>query len=121
MELLVQIVDKVNPDDPAADAMCYKAGDVIIAQPDGSEWSDRELTNPNWCVLQVPDASAADVSAFLGLEPYDPITDTNFVQQRRGFGFGPLVLALLKVGRVNATRALILAAKRAKARRARFG
>ena len=46
--------DKVNPNDSTLDALCLKQGDVVCVMPDGHPWTQKELTNPNWRIIRVP-------------------------------------------------------------------
>ena len=47
MEILCRIVDKSAREDAS------KRGDVIAIRPDGWAWSNEELTNPDWRIIQV--------------------------------------------------------------------
>lgn len=83
-ELLVRVVDKVNPNDPLADLQCHKAGDVIVAVDDGHQWGRAEVANPEWRIVRVPGASIADVSGLLAEEPQvQGLPEA--VRARRGF------------------------------------
>jgi hypothetical protein len=53
-EVLIRVVDKVNPTDPAKDQLCFKAGDVIHVAPDGWGWGSEEVTNPDWRIVKLP-------------------------------------------------------------------
>lgn len=52
VDLVISTVDKVNPD-PVLDLGCVKAGHVICYEPAGHEWSEHELTSPNWRIVTV--------------------------------------------------------------------
>jgi hypothetical protein len=82
-EMLVRIVDKVNPDSKVLDARCLKRGMVVTIQPDGWEWSDAERKAPYWQIVTVPGASVDDLSAYLAPEPGDAAV--NDLLQRRAF------------------------------------
>lgn len=60
-EILVRVVDKVNPNDAVLNRQCRKAGDVVCVKPDGWGWSVMERTNPEWKILKIPNV---DVSVF---------------------------------------------------------
>ena len=51
VEVLLQIIDKVNPD-PAKDHASYKAFDVIIIRPSPWPWTPTELANPDWRIVK---------------------------------------------------------------------
>ncbi len=51
MQLLVRVVDKTNPDNPALDAKLTKAGDVIVVKNDGETWGLQEINNPEWRII----------------------------------------------------------------------
>lgn len=53
-ELLIRIVDKVNPDNAAQNQLCFKAGDILHVAPDGWTWGTEELSNPEWRILKLP-------------------------------------------------------------------
>lgn len=45
----------------------FHPGDVIAIKPDAWEWSDRELQNPHWIIIQV-NFTQAEVESFLANE-----------------------------------------------------
>lgn len=53
-ELLIRVKDKRNQDDPIADRLCTKRGDVIVVCADGHPWSERERTSVDWRILMLP-------------------------------------------------------------------
>lgn len=55
MELLIRIVDKIDPEDPVKHHRLTKAGDVIVYKPDGHDWGIEEVNNPHWRIIRVPD------------------------------------------------------------------
>lgn len=61
-ELLIRVKDKHNPDDPAADLLCTKRGDVIVVCADGHPWSERERTSVEWRILMLPGIDPADLA-----------------------------------------------------------
>ena len=64
MEFLIWLNDKPKAADaPTTGIDSYKAGDVIIACPDGWGWTQAELINPDWCVIKCPDVFATLVDA----------------------------------------------------------
>lgn len=64
MELLVRIVDKTN-DDPVLDPQLFKRGDVIHIAEDGHVWGHREVDNPHWVIIKVPNLSKAAEDSLL--------------------------------------------------------
>lgn len=50
MELLIRIVDKVPVGNPDY-ARASQRGDVIVACPDGWNWTTREKSNPDWIIV----------------------------------------------------------------------
>lgn len=83
-ELLIRVVDKSN-DDPYLDVQCLKRGDVVVICEDGHEWSQAELTNPEWRILKVPGVTLVQAEAFLGPEVDEDPTQPSRVLQRRAF------------------------------------
>lgn len=82
-ELLVRVVDKVNPNDPYLDAKCTKRGDVICVQPDGWVWGREEQTNPEWRIVRVPGLSVTQCLGFLAPEiDIDPQHPSKVLQRR---------------------------------------
>ena len=59
MELLLRIVDS------GPDIEHTKCGDVIVVQPDGWTWSPRELENPDWRIVKIPDLLGTEKEALL--------------------------------------------------------
>lgn len=49
-ELLVRVIDKPGAD---PNLVHSKAGDVIVACPDGWHWSEEERSNPEWRIISV--------------------------------------------------------------------
>lgn len=66
-ELVIQVVDRTNAENPALDAVCWKAGDVIEVKPDGWNWTARERTNPSWRIVRVP-LLTSEVQAALAVD-----------------------------------------------------
>lgn len=63
--ILVSLIDKHNPNDPALCAQCHKRGDGIVVMPDGHAWSERERTHAGWRILGLPLVSESAASALL--------------------------------------------------------
>lgn len=67
-EILVKIVSATHPN-PAKDVYCYKLGDPVVIRENGHPWGAEEFKPPNlggkFAVVKVPDATAAQVDAFL--------------------------------------------------------
>jgi hypothetical protein len=81
-EWLIRVVDKVN-DDPVLDAQCMKRGDVVVVCPDGWQWSQAELDNPEWRVLKCPGITETEAASFLVRElETDPQSPSRFLRRR---------------------------------------
>lgn len=59
MEALVRIVDRSSAEDDA------HRGDVVETHPDGWAWSQAELTNPDWIIIQISGFFNTDSDAAL--------------------------------------------------------
>ena len=81
MELLIRVVDKVGTD-IYKDVGCTKRGHVIVAMPDGHDWTPNELSYPGWRIVRVTGISDAESGALLVTEPG---LVTNRMLQRRAF------------------------------------
>lgn len=66
-EMLVRIVDKINPD-PKLDLLCRKRGDVVCIMPDGHGWSEAEITNPEWTIVKFPGVSRDKLDHFIHVD-----------------------------------------------------
>lgn len=91
-ELLVRVVDKVNPNDPDLDLQCLKRGDVVAVGEDGWPWSGKELSNPDWKVMYFPGATVSAANSYLAPELPDGPDDTS-TKRRRAFAFNLLSAA----------------------------
>jgi len=80
-ELLIQVVDKTNPD-PELDAKCYKRGDVISILPDGAYWGDA-TQNPLWRIIRVVGLSPEELEALLTLSVPEDMSDGMLSLKRR--------------------------------------
>ena len=83
-EVLVRVVDKVSSD-PYLDAQCTKRGDVIHVAPDGWSWGTKEIQNPDWRIVKLPNVSESDLAALLIPELHDDPQNPSRVLQRRAF------------------------------------
>jgi recombinational DNA repair protein (RecF pathway) len=81
-ELLIRVVDKVHPTDPAKDQLCFKAGDVIHVAADGWPWGSEELTNPEWRILKLPGVDPALVEDMLEAQTVQQGDVTHMVRKR---------------------------------------
>jgi len=63
-ELLVFLTDKASDPDPAINLTYMKRGYVIVVCEDGWQWSQAELTNPDWVVVQVPGVPVSEYNKF---------------------------------------------------------
>lgn len=83
-ELLIRVVDKVNPRSIYKDVGCMKAGSVVCIQPDGWGWSAYEDGgNPAWIVKKWPRIRPDQLSGLLVPEPGD--REVQKTLQRRAF------------------------------------
>lgn len=71
-EVLVRVVDQVDPGDFYKNCHLSKAGDIVVACPDGWPWSKIEQSRPDWRIIRLPNISLAAVAPFL-----EPEVDTN--------------------------------------------
>lgn len=88
MELLIRIVDSYPglTGDDAFDSKVSRRGDVIVAVPNGWAWGDKELTEPFWRILKLPNVSEAMAQSLVGEEaPLSEAPDPTL--QFRGFTF----------------------------------
>lgn len=70
-QILVRVIDKVNPDDPYLDIQCMKRGDVVAVVSDDHVFSEYELSAPWWRVIKVPGVDPAKLSAYTAPEEGD--------------------------------------------------
>jgi hypothetical protein len=82
MEFVLQYRSETTGD-PYVDCQRLQPGDVIDYRPDGWQWSELELTNPDWRLFRIPGISDAESGSLLTEEPGDRIT--NRMLQRRAF------------------------------------
>lgn len=82
-ELLLTVVDKVNPNDPLMDCKLLKRGYVVVVLDDGWPWSALETNSPEWCLLQVPGVPVTNFSHLLTPEAEtDPGNPNPYLQSR---------------------------------------
>lgn len=67
-ELLVRIQDNPLTGDAATDCQRTMRGDVIVAMPDGHDWTPRERQSPHWVIVKVPEMSLAEGEALASPE-----------------------------------------------------
>ena len=82
-ELLVRVVDKINPTSPELNAQCMKRGDVVSVCPDGWAWSAKEQAGDPWYILKFPGDPSEDALPYFegpAGDPPDPMAPirTNF-------------------------------------------
>lgn len=70
-ELLIRVRDKESHPDPYVDVQRSKRGDVIVACPDGWNWSHEERTNPDWRIVRIPGLPQDEVDALVAPESGD--------------------------------------------------
>ncbi len=72
-ELLVRVQDKSLTGDSAIDCQRTMRGDVIVAMPDGHDWTQEERKHPRWVIVKVPGMSLAEGEALASREVGDGI------------------------------------------------
>jgi hypothetical protein len=75
MEILLRVVDKINPNCPKLDSKCLKRGDVVVCVPDGHNWGKQELINPIWRIIRAPNLTAEQAEMFK--DPEDNESETS--------------------------------------------
>lgn len=81
-ELLIIAYDTPHPD-PITDTKRYKAGDVVIVQPDGFEWGVQERINPLFRILKLPNVPVPEGEGFLGPQlDQDPVVKSRMLLRR---------------------------------------
>jgi hypothetical protein len=99
-QLLVRVKDKTNAD-PLLDVKCLKAGDVVAYKPaDSAWWTTRELTNPEWMLLNV-DISAELAESLVEPQPPPDLAKSYRMLKRRSIS---LDLPALGINLPNAAR-----------------
>ena len=71
MELLIHISGRINTD-AVLNLKLPKIGDIVVAMPDGHDWTPLELSGPDFRVIKVPGMSQALADSLTAPEP--PIT-----------------------------------------------
>jgi len=84
-ELLVRVRDKESHPDPYVDVQRSKRGDVIVACPDGWQWSHAERTNPDWRIVRVLGLPDSIAQSFLTPERGDPKVDRMLRRREASF------------------------------------
>lgn len=78
MELLIDLTGRGEK------LLDWQPGDVIVAFPDGHDWTPTERTNPRWKILKCPEMSEAEAASLTAPElPKDLKAATQL--QRRQF------------------------------------
>lgn len=84
-ELLIRVKDKINAVDYYKNFQCTKRGDVIVACPDGWNWGNDELSDPQYRIVKIPSLPLIDAQALTTPEQEtDPVRPSRTLQ-RRGF------------------------------------
>lgn len=87
-EMLVRVVDKVNPNDDRLNNQCLKRGDVVTVQEDGWPWSPAELAGDPWVVIKLPDVGVSKALVYLAKEVAEGPEDAERrVLRRRMYSF----------------------------------
>lgn len=72
-ELLLRVVDKINPHCPIKNRLCTKRGDVIHVARDGWPWGSDETANPHWVIVKLPGVDPDDITHLV----HPMLTSTN--------------------------------------------
>lgn len=83
MELLIRVVDKERSGDIALDAQRTRAGDVIVAMPDGHDWTPTERSNPDWRIVHVPSLLDSEAITLVAGESPTAMAGTRVLQKRK--------------------------------------
>lgn len=86
-EVLLRVANKTNPDSLFLDVGCLKRGDVVCVVDIGHQWSQLELTNPDWRIIRTASLTDEAASTFTVPEPEIDPQNPNPVKQRRAFMF----------------------------------
>lgn len=63
-EILLRVVDKVNPDLYLNAGLLHQY-DVVTIQDDFWEWSTEERTSPDWVIIKAPLSTIEELASFL--------------------------------------------------------
>jgi hypothetical protein len=83
-EILLRVKDKINSS-PYLNAQCTKRGDVIVVCPDGWRWGFRELDDPQYRVVCIPQMSVSEAQAFVVGEMETSPQPASMLRHRRAF------------------------------------
>lgn len=103
MELLLRVVDKERSGEPAVDAARTKAGDVIVAVPDGHVWGREEVRSPEWRIVRVPGLRFVEAQSLVAPELPESFSP-NRLLRRRQFSIDVALLDSLTGGALLAGR-----------------
>lgn len=84
-EILLKATNATSPD-PYKDVKCYKAGDVVVVMPDGWGWGSKELTDPMFRIVKLPNVTVEQAVGILCAWEIDvnPAQPSRMLQ-RRGY------------------------------------
>lgn len=68
-ELLLRVTNSALRGDPLFDSKASRRGDVIVVVPDGWAWGAKELTNPFWRIVKLPNVSLSVGEMLVAEEP----------------------------------------------------
>lgn len=83
MELLIRIVDKPLSGNAETDVKRTRAGDVIVAMPDGHVWGKEEVRNLEWRIVRIPGMRLAEADALIRPEIPEAFGDTRLLRRRQ--------------------------------------
>lgn len=104
-EIIMRLVSKTHPD-LWWDVKQTKRGDVIEVQADGWPWQERDLSNPDWALLKLPNVSVEFARQFLAAETGDPLINPYLQRKRSYIDIDTKVPSALR-DTINATRLLV--------------
>ena len=94
-EFLVRRVDNVS-EDAVENATILKRGDVVVVCPSPWEWSEAELTNPNWVIIK-SDISMDDALAFISPQKGDARLEPALKLRAKSIDLDSIKLVLPKI------------------------
>lgn len=81
-EVIIRWTEKVPQGDPQY-AYNFHPGDVIEVMPDGYDWAQSSLTNPNWRIIKLPNVPATLIMYLLDID--EDVVTKMFKNKRKHF------------------------------------
>lgn len=86
-EVLIRVLDKVNPNDPYLDCKLFKRGDIVTIQDDGWVWTPEEKSNPDWRIIKFTAIPLAQAISYLDPQLDVDKANPSRMLRRRKFSF----------------------------------